>query len=105
MNEFNGMLKNITRGKATKLAASADSIFAVTYASCDDDGNVCTGLIGLFNTEEKALAAIKNDHDNEIIYFNDPEDDFVEGDRSYTIYEADDPIVCRTVCLTVDSVK
>lgn len=71
-------------------------IFIVVSAVADDDGNLYGDVESVHNTYEEAVNALKVLHDQVITYFENPEDDYEEGDNYYDTVEADDYSIRRT---------
>lgn len=72
-------------------------VYVVTQAVSDDDGNLYTVVEGVYTDESKAIAQVKEIHDQIINYFNNPEDDYEEGESFFEIYESDDIEIRRVV--------
>ena len=74
-------------------------LFIITEAVSDDDGNFYSQVHSTHKTKEEAIDELKKLHDETIEYFNDPEDDYEDGDNSFEISEADDFEIRNYACI------
>ena len=72
-------------------------VYIVTHAVSDDDGNFYALVEGVYTEESKAISKVKEVHDEIVGLFENPEDDYEDGDRYFEIYEADDIGIRRAV--------
>ena len=80
-------------------------VYVVSQAVSDDDGNFYSTVEGVYTDETKAISKVKEIHDEVVDYFNDPEDNYDDGDVCFEIYEADDTQICRSVDITEKEVE
>ena len=72
-------------------------VYVVTHAVSDDDGNFYALVEGVYTDETKAISKVKEVHDEVVGLFENPEDNYEDGDRFFEIYEADDIGIRRAV--------
>ena len=72
-------------------------VYVVSQAVSDDDGNFYSTIEGVYLDESKALSKVKEVHDEIVEYFNDPEDNYEDGDKFFEIYESDDLEIRRAI--------
>ena len=80
-------------------------VYVVSQAVSDDDGNFYSTIEGVYTDETKAISKVKEVHDEVADYFNDPEDNYEDGDRFFEIYESDDCAICRSVSVEEKEVE
>ena len=72
-------------------------VYVVSQAISDDDGNFYSTIEGVYTDEAKAISKVKEIHDEIVGYFNDPEDNYEDGDKFFEIYESDDIEIRRAI--------
>jgi len=80
-------------------------VYVVSQAISDDDLNFYSQVEGVYTDENKAISKVKEIHDDIIGDFNDPEDDYEDGDRFFEIHEADDIQIRRAIDITEKEVE
>ncbi len=65
-------------------------LFIITEAISDDDYNFYSQVHSVHKTEQEAIDELKKLHDNTIEYFEDPDDSYEDGDKSFDICENED---------------
>ena len=72
-------------------------VYVVSQAISDDDLNFYSTVEGVYTDETKAVSKVKEIHDDVVDLFENPEDDYEDGDRFFEIYEAEDSQIRRAV--------
>ncbi|MBR4378256.1 MAG: hypothetical protein IKP50_05210 [Bacilli bacterium] len=80
-------------------------VYVVSQAISDDDGNFYSSVEGVYTDETKAISKVKEVHDEVVDWFENPEDDYEDGDRFFEIYEADDIGIRRSVTVEEKEVE
>ena len=62
-------------------------VYVVTHAVSDDDGNFYALVEGIYTEEPKAISKVKEVHDEVVGLFENPEDNYEDGDRFFEISE------------------
>ncbi len=80
-------------------------VYVVSQAVSDDDGNFYSTVEGVYTDKDRAIAKVKEIHNEIVDTFNDPEDDYEDGDSFFEICEADDSQIRQSVDITEKEVE
>ena len=80
-------------------------VYVVSQAVSDDDGNFYSIVEGVYTDKTKAISKVKELHTEIVDCFENPEDDYEDGDVCFEIFEAEDSVICRSVDITEKEVE